>query len=277
VESQRTYREFYEYEADVYAIDAHHEAAFVHRRTLVDRLLPKAPGESVLDVGCGDGALSAHLAERTGARVYGTDLARKRARNATRRTETARFAQSSVYELPYADDTFSLVLCSDLLEHLDDPERAMRELVRVSARWVLVSVPWSIEIEKTLCPHCLEDYYLYGHQHSFGKAGVERLAAGAGARVEAFEHVIPMFECRRYKWFPPLKWLIWSHFKDTGTLGALIAKVPGARPARAGELVPVARTVGPRSRPSGSSADDSAPALRPERPAPHGAKRRARI
>ena len=33
-----------------------------------------------------------------------------------------------------------------------------------------------------------------------------------------------MFECRRYKWFPPLKWLIWDHFKNSGTLGALLTK-----------------------------------------------------
>ena len=42
--------------------------------------------------------------------------------------------------------------------------------------------------------------------------------------MSRFEHVIPMFECRRYKYFPPLKWLIWSHFKDSGTLGARIRK-----------------------------------------------------
>jgi len=42
--------------------------------------------------------------------------------------------------------------------------------------------------------------------------------------VTRFEHVIPMFECRRYKWLPPLKWLIWDHFKDSGTLGALLRK-----------------------------------------------------
>jgi len=49
-------------------------------------------------------------------------------------------------------------------------------------------------------------------------------ARGAGAEVTRFEHVIPMFECRRYKWLPPLKWLIWDHFKDSGTLGALLRK-----------------------------------------------------
>jgi len=64
----------------------------------------------------------------------------------------------------------------------------------------------------------------FGHQHSFGKQGLSELAERAGARVTRFEHVIPMFECRRYKWFPPLKWLIWGHFKNSGTLGALVQK-----------------------------------------------------
>jgi ubiquinone/menaquinone biosynthesis C-methylase UbiE len=134
------------------------------------------------------------------------------------------FTSGSIYDLPFADGTFELVLCTDLLEHLDDPKRAMHELVRVSKRWVLISVPYNIRIEKTLCPHCHKDYFLYGHQHSFGREGVEELAAQAGAKVARFEHVIPMFECRRYKWFPPLKWLIWSHFRNSGTLGALIEK-----------------------------------------------------
>jgi len=222
--SQESYRRFYEYEADVYRIDAGHEEAFVHRRTLVRRLLPAGIDGSVFDAGCGDGALSEDLADLTGARVFGSDLARKRATHASERLGVKRFSQANIYDLPYRDDTFSLVVCTDLLEHLDAPEDAMRELVRVSSEYVLVSVPFSIEIEKTLCPHCLDDYFLYGHQHSFGKEGIERLVAGAGARVERFEHVIPMFECRRYKWFPPLKWLIWNHFKDTGTLGALIRK-----------------------------------------------------
>jgi ubiquinone/menaquinone biosynthesis C-methylase UbiE len=218
------YRELYEYEADVYRITDEAEDALAHRRNLVRRILPSDPGPAILDVGCGDGAISAALAEATGARVVGTDLAEKRVRFAREHAPAGRFAQGSVYDLPFADGAFDTVVCTDLLEHLDDPQRAVRELVRVSSRWVLVTVPYSIEIEKTLCPHCLNDYYLYGHQHSFGVAGVERLAVEAGGRLDATEHLIPMFECRRYRWFPPLKWLLWDHFKNTGTLGARIAK-----------------------------------------------------
>jgi len=220
--STATYRDFYEYEADVYAIDEESEPAWRFRRMLVDRLMPTDAPARALDVGCGDGALAGHVRETTGAAVTGLDLSRRRMTRARERRVPVDVLQGSVYELPFGDACFDLVLCTDLLEHLDEPGAAMRELVRVSRRWVIVTVPNRIDIEKTLCPHCGRDYYLYGHQHSFGRDGLARLAADAGARVDGFEHVIPMFECRRYKLFPPLKWLIWDHFKDSGTLGARI-------------------------------------------------------
>ena len=218
------YREVYEFEADVYRITPEEEEALRYRRLLVERLMPPAPIERVLDVGCGDGSISNDLLQRTRGVVLGTDLAFKRVSFAARRTPGARFAQSSIYRLPFPDGAFSLVTCTDLLEHLDEPDRAFRELARVSSRWVLVTVPYKIKPEKILCPHCLEESYLYGHQHDIGPAGVERMVRSAGARVERAEHVIPMFECRRYKLFPPLKWLIWNHFKNSGTYGALVSK-----------------------------------------------------
>jgi len=222
------FREFYEHEADLYVISPEAEPAFRHRRTLVQRLLPRGTVARILDVGCGDGAMSAGLAER--APTVGTDLSLERVRHAAARAPAGRFVQSSIYELPFADDSFPLVVCTDLLEHLDEPEAAVRELARVSSRWVILSVPYAITIEKTLCPHCLRSYFLYGHQHSFGQEGVARLADASGLAVDRFEHVIPMFECRRYRWFPPLKWLIWGHFKNSGTLGARLAKVRRAGP-----------------------------------------------
>ncbi len=47
----------------------------------------------------------------------------------------------TIYEMPFEDDSFETVLCSEVLEHLDDPARGLQELLRVSRRWVLISVP----------------------------------------------------------------------------------------------------------------------------------------
>ncbi len=222
--SPESYRTFYEHEADQYRITPEAEPAWIHRRNLVRRLLPKKLTGPILDAGCGDGAMTEDMAAATGVPLIGVDLSMKRARYATASKQRGHYAIGSIYELPFADDTFEAVVCADLLEHLDDPERAVAELVRVSRDAVVLSVPYAISIETTLCPHCLEEYYLYGHQHSFGRDGVEKLAKASGAKVEAFDHLIPMFECRRYRLFPPLKWLLWSHFKDSGTLGARLRK-----------------------------------------------------
>jgi ubiquinone/menaquinone biosynthesis C-methylase UbiE len=223
--SPAKYREFYEYEADTYLIGGETEEAWKHRQTLVRRLLPPDLTGTILDTGCGDGALSRDIVQNTGAtRSVGMDLSVRRAQRGAGEVPGVTFAAGSIYEIPFPDNSFPLVLCTDLLEHLDEPAKAFSELVRVSSRHVLISVPYCIEIEKTLCPHCHKDYFLYGHQHSFGKEGVTQHADAAGADVARFEHVIPMFECRRYKWFPPLKWLIWDHFKNSGTLGALLQK-----------------------------------------------------
>jgi ubiquinone/menaquinone biosynthesis C-methylase UbiE len=243
-----TWKGFYEYEAGVYSITPETEPAFRHRRELVMRLVRRDVGLQgrVLDVGCGDGALCEALRERSrraghgspqgdggtgsgsggrgGPWIMGTDLAVRRVERARSRVPWLPVLQSSIYELPFADRAFPLVLCTDLLEHLDDPDRAVRELARVSSRHVLITVPFCITIEKTLCPHCGKDYFLYGHQHSFGVEGVEKLARQAGLRVVRQHHLIPMFECRRYRWLPPLKWLIWDHFKNSGTLGALMER-----------------------------------------------------
>ena len=49
--------------------------------------------------------------------------------------------EGSIYELPFEDKSFDTVMCSEVLEHLSEPDRGMRELVRVCRRWLVVSVP----------------------------------------------------------------------------------------------------------------------------------------
>ena len=114
----------------------------------VDDLFARAAPSSVLDVGCGEGILTAQWAQRLppapAGRIVGIDLKDPKltAEWAARDThDNLEFRQMTVERLQFADDEFDLVAATEVLEHVDDPDRAVAEMTRVASRWLLVSVP----------------------------------------------------------------------------------------------------------------------------------------
>lgn len=97
-----------------------------------------------LDIGCGDGLFAARLAA-AGVPVLGIDDDVTAIRLATDRAPEARFAGGSAYALPVADGSAGGALLLDVIEHLHNPARAIRELARVlapAARLVLSTPEW---------------------------------------------------------------------------------------------------------------------------------------
>ena len=96
---------------------------------------------SVLEVGCGEGRLAHHLVTHGGRpeRFDACDLSLDRL--VPELDAMITFREASIYELPYEASSFDLVVCCEVLEHLEDPERGLRELARVSRGPVLISTP----------------------------------------------------------------------------------------------------------------------------------------
>ncbi|MGA2010600.1 MAG: class I SAM-dependent methyltransferase [Solirubrobacteraceae bacterium] len=112
-------------------------------RTLGE-LLSQADPASLLDVGCGEGVLTARWARRLGTgRVVGVDFddPKLAAEWAGRRRPNLEFRAMAVEQLAFAAGEFDLVAATEVLEHVPDPERALAEMARVARRWLLVSVP----------------------------------------------------------------------------------------------------------------------------------------
>jgi ubiquinone/menaquinone biosynthesis C-methylase UbiE len=105
--------------------------------------IEKTGCETLLDAGCGEGFVIDYLASRNPSlKLTGIDLDEKAIEYATSHFgERARFRSGSVYKLPFSDSSFDTVLCSEVLEHLDDPNRAVGELQRVARNYVVVTVP----------------------------------------------------------------------------------------------------------------------------------------
>jgi ubiquinone/menaquinone biosynthesis C-methylase UbiE len=100
-------------------------------------LLPHlAVDAQVLDVGCGPGTITADLAERVPhGQVTGIDSAQEiieQARETAGQRSNLSFATGDVYALDYPDGTFDVVHAHQVLQHLGDPVRALREMLRVA-------------------------------------------------------------------------------------------------------------------------------------------------
>jgi SAM-dependent methyltransferase len=51
------------------------------------------------------------------------------------------FQTGDLFALPFPEDNFDVVVCSEVLEHLDEPARAFAELKRVARKRVVLTVP----------------------------------------------------------------------------------------------------------------------------------------
>ncbi len=107
-------------------------------------LLDRADPGSILDVGCGEGVLTQRWAERLGeGRVVGIDLDDPKLREewARRSLPNLEFRAATADRLPYVDGEFEATTAMEVLEHVPDPGAVLAEMARVSARWILASVP----------------------------------------------------------------------------------------------------------------------------------------
>ncbi len=120
----------------------HHEAVLrSHRARTAENsaayLLPSLrPGLDLLDVGCGPGTITADLARRIApGRAVGVDrapevLGAARA-HAEERGAAVEWREADVYALGFPDASFDVVHAHQVLQHLADPVRALREMRRV--------------------------------------------------------------------------------------------------------------------------------------------------
>ena len=136
---------------------------------------------SILDAGCGNGAVTKMLRERWAVTAFDFSMA------ALQSVAPPRF-NANIAAIPLQDKSFDLVVATDVLEHI--PEEiyglALAELSRVSRKYVLIAVP-NLEIldhATIVCPACGNRYHAHHHLRTYNSTDtLTLLAPDFGARV----------------------------------------------------------------------------------------------
>ncbi len=90
--------------------------------------------KKILDAGSGPGLYALHLAEK-GHLVTGIDINKERVKLSTgiaqRIGNTAKFVVGDLCALPFPDNSFEVIVCSDVIEHIPNDQQALQEMARV--------------------------------------------------------------------------------------------------------------------------------------------------
>ncbi len=104
------------------------------RAKYISQRFEKYLSRSVLDVGCWERDLKGHLGES--ANYFGIDVSGDP-------DQVVNLEQ--VERLPFDDNSYDTIVCTDVLEHLDNLHNMFNELLRVGSKHIILSLPncWS--------------------------------------------------------------------------------------------------------------------------------------
>ena len=157
--------------------------------TLSERIIKKINKrnvKNVADIGCGDGFLLYSLSKKRKdiQELYGIDYSNTRLDRIRRINKRIIPVKADVTSLPFEKDSFDVVICSEVLEHIKEYEKAMKELIKIAKNQLILTVPNDQKLMKILCPHCKKHHYVAGHINRFNPIKLKKaLLSSAGDKT----------------------------------------------------------------------------------------------
>lgn len=95
---------------------------------------------NVLEAGCGEGAVANFIYQKLNGKcnIDAFDISKRLMEEAILKYENINFTVGNVYEM---GGGYDLVVCSEVLEHLEYPEKALSQLYSATEKYIIVSVP----------------------------------------------------------------------------------------------------------------------------------------
>jgi len=141
-------------------------------RRVREYLISKVPHyvNSILDVGCGRAWVAEKYLKKN-VNVFSLDISVTNPSKALKKYPGKNHfgIVADSFTLPFPDESFDCVIASEIIEHVIDPERFVKELLRVlkMSSILIISTPYKEKIQYYLCIHCNKPTPVHSHLHSF--------------------------------------------------------------------------------------------------------------
>lgn len=108
----------------------------------LNKILKPIKYKRVYEIGCGEGYVSNYINNIKKIDKYtATDVSEKVIEKAKGMFNNIEFKTDSIYDISLLDNSVDLVVCCEVLEHIEDVPKALNEIFRVTKKYVLLSVP----------------------------------------------------------------------------------------------------------------------------------------
>lgn len=150
--------------ADLYRKHPRVHAGTDNSEACIRKIVLEIQGESVCDIGCGTGALLTRIRQGNTKlkRVTGVDFVIDDAAA----LPGVEYVAAKIENLPFADGEFDTVVCTHVIEHVLEYQRAIAELRRIARKRVIIVVPRERESRYSFNPH----FNFFPYTHSFLRA-----------------------------------------------------------------------------------------------------------
>lgn len=187
------------------------------KRMEVTAVMIKDDVRNLADIGCGNGVFINYLSQNKPAiKLTGVDRSA-----AALKYVNAEKIEASIENLPSENKSFDCVSCLEVIEHLPEGiyQKALDELVRISKKYIIISVPNSEILEDSYnkCPSCKSIFNYEMHLRSFNEKILKQLlesrnyncteikTTGRGVSYWGHKEYIKLFYPEQtFKWRSPI-------------------------------------------------------------------------
>ncbi|MEQ8236615.1 MAG: class I SAM-dependent methyltransferase [Syntrophomonadaceae bacterium] len=150
---------------------------------------------SILDVGCGPGAMLARiLNHHAEAEAFGLDLSDRMIEKADKSLNgRAVFKVGDADSLPWSENSFDILVCNASFHHYPEPYKVLNEMKRVLKPngWLVMADPWWTAILRSIINlYCKTPFNLEGDYHIYSQKEIVDLLVNCGYVNIEFENPI---------------------------------------------------------------------------------------